>query len=118
MEHEPSGSFITSLLELKLDETTMFPSPPLLETLVYTKYITHICCFTKWHHPSRNVRVGDVVLIREDSAIPTKWPLARVIQAHPGKDNLVRVATVKISTGVRTRPVVKLAVLLPSSLVN
>ena len=36
-----------------------------------TEYITHIGRFTKWHHPSRNVRVGDVVLIREDSAIPS-----------------------------------------------
>ena len=79
-----------------------------------TEYITHIGQFTKWRRPSRNLRVNDIVIIREDSTIPTKWPLAKVVKVHPGKDNLVRVATVKTSSGVRTRPVTKLAVLLPS----
>ena len=37
---------------------------------------------------------------------------------HPGKDNLVRVATVKTNTGVYTRPVTKLALLLPSESEN
>ncbi len=81
-----------------------------------TEYITHIGRFTKWHHPSRNIRVGDLVILREDSAISTKWPLARVIKVYPGKDNLVRVATVRTDAGVYTRPVVKLALLLLSDM--
>ena len=56
------------------------------------------------------------MILREDSAISTKWPLARVIKVHPGKDNLVRVATVRTDAGVYTRPVVKLALLLPSDM--
>ena len=83
-----------------------------------TEYITHIGRFTKWHHPSRNICVGDLVILREDSAISTKWPLARVIKVHPGKDNLVCVATVKMNTGLYTRPVTKLALLLPSESEN
>ena len=82
------------------------------------EYITHIGYFTKWRHPSRNFRVGDIVIIREDSTVPTKWSLARIAQVHPGKDNHVHVATVKTSAGVRTRPVTKLALLLSSDLEN
>ena len=79
-----------------------------------TEYITHIGRFTKWHHPSMNIAVGDIVVLQDGSSLPAKWSLAKVIQVHLGKDNLVRVATVKTAAGVYTRPVTKLALLLPS----
>jgi hypothetical protein len=69
---------------------------------------------SKWHNRSRNLRVGDVVLLREDNVIPAKWPLARVLTTHTGSDGLVRVVTVKTSTGTYRRPVVKV-VLLPTN---
>ena len=71
---------------------------------------------SRWtiHHPSQNIHVGDLVILSEESVISTKWPLARVIKVHPGKDSLVRVATVKTNTGVYTLPVTKSALLLPS----
>ena len=80
-----------------------------------TEHIAHIGRFTKWKYPSRNLCVGDLVILREDSPISTKWPLARVMEVHPGKDNLVRVATIKT---VYTRPVTKLALLLPNESEN
>ena len=46
--------------------------------------------------------------------VPTKWPLAKVIQTHTGKDGLVRVVTIKTATGTYKRPVIKIALLLPS----
>ena len=66
----------------------------------------------KWKFPSRNIQVGDIVILQEDNFIPTKWPLARVTHVHPGIDGIVRVATVKTSTGVYKRPITKLALLL------
>ena len=53
------------------------------------------------------------MLIKEDAVIPTKWPLGRVVQIHPGNDKLVRVATVKTAKGTYKRPVSKLAILIP-----
>ncbi len=79
-----------------------------------SEYVTQIGRYTKWRHPTRNIETGDLVLIHESSPIPTKWPLARVVKVHPGKDNLVRVATVRTATGTYTRPVTKLALLLPN----
>ena len=78
------------------------------------EYLTNLNRFTKWHHPSRNIKIGDMVILCEDSIIPTKWPLARVVDVHPGRDNLVRVATIKTSNGTYTCPVTKLPLLLPS----
>ena len=70
--------------------------------------------FNKWRQPTRNIQPGDLVVIREDSPIAIKWPLARIVEVYPGKDKLVRVALVKTANGVYTRPVNKLAVVLPS----
>ena len=80
------------------------------------EYITCMDRFTKWHHPTRNIAVGEIVLVRDESPLPTKRPLASVIQVHPGKDNLVRVATIKIVAGVYTQPVTKLALLAPEEI--
>ena len=78
------------------------------------EYLHTLNKYNKWHFPSRNVAVGDVVILQETGTIPTKWPLARVIAVHPGSDKLVRVITVKTSQGTYKRPVSKVAVLLPN----
>ena len=75
----------------------------------YSEYVTTLRRFTKWHHPSRNARVGDVIILKEDGLVPGKWPIARVTEVHTGKDGLVRVVTVKTSTGTYRRPVTKIA---------
>ena len=43
------------------------------------EHIAIICRFVKWHHPSRNLQVRDVVILQEDNLIPTKWPLGRIV---------------------------------------
>ena len=79
-----------------------------------TEYFTSLRRYTKWHHPSRNAKVGDIVLLREDGLVPTKWPLARVTQVHSGSNGFVRVVTLKTRTGTYKRPTTKIALLLPS----
>ena len=54
-----------------------------------SEYLTSLNKFNKWHHPARNLRVGDIVVIRDDSLVPTNWPIARVAEIHSGKDGLV-----------------------------
>ena len=38
------------------------------------EYFTNLQKFYKWHYPSRNATVGDVVVLQEDNMIPTRWP--------------------------------------------
>ena len=78
-----------------------------------SEYLSTLNKYTKWCHPTRNVSVGDLVILREDNIIPGKWPMARVVQVYPGKDGLVRVVTVKTAQGTYKRPITKIAVLLP-----
>lgn len=43
---------------------------------------------------------GDIVVLQEGGTAPTKWPLAQVLETHPGQDNLVRAVTLKTAQGV------------------
>ena len=79
-----------------------------------TEYLSSLRKFAKWHHPSRNVAVGDVVILQEDGLVPTKWPLAKVTEVHTGRDGLTRVVTVKTCAGTYKRPINKIALLLPT----
>ena len=58
--------------------------------------------------------MDDVVILQESGTTPANWPLARVVDVHPGRDGLVRVVTVKTSRGTYKRPVSKIAVLVPN----
>ena len=79
-----------------------------LETLDYR--IPHYLATTE----QVNISVGDVVVVREDETIPGRWPIARVTKTYPGKDGVVRVITIETGDGkTYTRPVVKVAPLLP-----
>ena len=51
----------------------------------------------------RNLRLGDVVLLRDDISPPTQWPLAIITELHPGKDGLVRVVKVRTAKSEFTR---------------
>ena len=77
-----------------------------------SEYLVHLQKFSKWHRKTKNLTVGDVVVLREDGIVPAKWPMARVTGVHPGKDGVIRVVDLKTPTGTYTRPVVKVAPLI------
>ena len=56
------------------------------------------------------------MLLREDSLIPAKWSHINVTALHPGKGGFVLVVTARTATGTYKRPVVKVALLLPTEL--
>ena len=62
------------------------------------EYINSLKRYTKWHRTSKNLAVGDVVVLHEDNTSPTKWPLAEVVEVYEGKDGLVRVVSVKTNS--------------------
>ena len=62
------------------------------------EYLNQLQQRSKWLEPTHLFQVGDLVLIRNELQAPTKWPLAKIIKLHPGKDGLSRVVTRKTST--------------------
>lgn len=66
----------------------------------------------KWNkHIGQSVQVGDLVIIKNDNALPSQWSTGRVIELFSGKDDIVRVANVKTLSGILKRPISKLCVL-------
>ena len=61
----------------------------------------------------RNLCIGEIVVVQDDALVPSKWPLGRVIEVHKGKDDLVRVVTVKTNSGIYIQPITKIAIFLP-----
>ena len=63
---------------------------------------------TKWTNQCPNLSEDTLVIIRENNIPPLQWHLGRITRTYPGNDGVVRVAEVRTSKGVITRPVVKL----------
>jgi hypothetical protein len=59
-----------------------------------------------WIKTCPNFKVGDLVLIMDESTAPLKWKMGRILEVHPGQDALVRVATVKTAS-VKIVPMTK-----------
>lgn len=62
----------------------------------------------KWSQQEINLKIGDLVYIKDENTPPLHWPLGRIINVFPGKDNIVRVVTVKTRSTTLKRPVTKL----------
>ncbi|XP_072051635.1 uncharacterized protein [Amphiura filiformis] len=78
------------------------------------EYLPQLQQRQKWIHPQRNAKVGDVVMVVNESTPRNVWPLGRVIETLPASDGLVRRVRVKTRTSILTRPIDKLCLLLES----
>ncbi|XP_076301933.1 uncharacterized protein LOC143220081 [Lasioglossum baleicum] len=63
-----------------------------------TEYLSQLQTLPKWQKARENLTAGAIVLLKDDLAPPTKWPLGRVVEVHRGSDGRVRVAAVKTAT--------------------
>ncbi|GFS75999.1 DUF5641 domain-containing protein, partial [Nephila pilipes] len=52
--------------------------------------------------------VGDIVLVEDINKRPLLWPLAKIIEIFPVRDNVVRLAKVKTDNGIFLRPIQRL----------
>ena len=66
---------------------------------------------TKWNQRVEPVKVGDVVIIVDETAERNHFPKGRIVATFPGKDGQVRVVEIQTQHGVYKRPVGKVAVL-------
>ena len=69
------------------------------------EYLQQLSIRPKWNQEQPPVKIGDIVLISEDKMPRGKWPLARIIETYPGKDNLIRTALLQTAKGQLKRPI-------------
>lgn len=75
------------------------------------EYLTTLQTRPKWKKSQENIKIGDMVLIKDERQPPTKWAMGRILNCHPGPDGRIRVATIKHQGGTFQRAVQKLCVL-------
>lgn len=73
-----------------------------------SEYLHQLQQRTKWKSSQSNLMINDLVLLKDDQQPATRWKLGRIVETHAGKDELVRVATVKCENATYKRPIVKL----------
>ena len=74
----------------------------------------HMMQSNKWFFPEKNLEVGDLVIMKDETIPPKYWPLARVSSITSNRSGLVRAVTVKTAESEFERPVHKL-IYLPLS---
>ena len=83
-------------------------------------YLQSLQTRQKWTTTSTNVKIGDIVLLREKNAKRNTWPLARIKNVKLSIDGKVRSADVEVARGygekikklVYTRPVSEMVMLI------
>lgn len=75
------------------------------------EYLPSLLVRKRWLEKQECCRVGDLVLVSDETRTRGEWPLALIIETFPGKDGLVRSVRLKTSSGELSRPVHKLCLL-------
>ncbi|XP_055919127.1 uncharacterized protein LOC129951106 [Eupeodes corollae] len=60
------------------------------------EYLCTLQTRNKWEKREPNLRVDDIVLVRNENLPPTHWRLGRVTAVHLGNDGLARNATLRL----------------------
>lgn len=77
------------------------------------EYIGELQQRTKWKIGSEAIKVGVLVLLKDDNLPPARWLTGRIQDIHPGVDNITRVVTVKCSNGAIIKRAVTKVCILP-----
>lgn len=75
------------------------------------EYLTQFLQRPKWTERTPEPKVGDLVLVKEPDLPPARWLMGKVVETHPGLDNVTRVVTLKCKNSLIKRPTSRICVL-------
>ena len=78
------------------------------------EYMAELQNRTKWRKQQSPIKVGDLVIIKEENVMPLHWTMGRVAHVIPGPDGVCRVADIYTTKGTIRRAVNKLCLLRTS----
>ena len=76
-------------------------------------YLTALLPRKKWHKVKNEVKLDQIVLVKEDDSPPSQWKMGRIVELLPSrKDEISRSVVIKMSNGKKlTRAVQKICIL-------
>ncbi|XP_062704432.1 uncharacterized protein LOC134286776 [Aedes albopictus] len=75
------------------------------------EYVSELHQRSKWQRVRDEVKVGSLVLLKQEGLPPLEWNLGRVVAVSPGSDGHVRVVDVRTAKGYYTRAVTEVFLL-------
>ena len=66
----------------------------------------------KWNQVKRNLKVNDIVLVKDDNAPRNIWPMGVITKVEPDTKGLITSVFLRTHTSELHRPVIKLVLLL------
>ncbi|XP_045498174.1 uncharacterized protein LOC123696164 isoform X2 [Colias croceus] len=69
----------------------------------HKEYITELQKRQKWRKDGGQLKLGEMVVVKDERLHPNQWLLGRVTRLHPGSDGVTRVADVLTSSGIQRR---------------
>lgn len=82
------------------------------------EYLTTLQERKKWRKEKEGVKIGQLVLIRDETLAPAHWKMGRIAELLPGADGLTRNVIIKTVKGAFKRPVQKLCILPVESITH
>ncbi|KAG7312917.1 hypothetical protein JYU34_001315 [Plutella xylostella] len=79
------------------------------------EYLVSLQNRQKWTGVYKNIKIGDVVLVKDERLPPAHWMMGLVVDTHTGSDSLIRVVSLRCKNTVIKRPIHKLC-LLPANI--
>uniref|UniRef100_A0A1Y1LN50 DUF5641 domain-containing protein n=1 Tax=Photinus pyralis TaxID=7054 RepID=A0A1Y1LN50_PHOPY len=73
-----------------------------------SSYLQSLMQRNKWTNPAPIINVGDTVLLKGMTSSPLNWPIGRIMTLCPGRDGISRIAKIKVSNTILTRPLTSL----------
>ncbi|XP_031358230.1 uncharacterized protein LOC116181919 [Photinus pyralis] len=67
------------------------------------EYLSQLQQRAKWskHYNQAELKVGQLVSIKENNLPPLLWKLGRIVQVHPGADATIRVVSIRTARGLQ-----------------
>lgn len=76
------------------------------------EYLHRLNTRSKWKSPGIEYKKDDLVILTDENTPATYWPMAIIVETHPGSDGITRVVTLKTAKGqILKRPTTKLRLL-------
>ncbi|XP_055590957.1 uncharacterized protein LOC129743040 [Uranotaenia lowii] len=63
------------------------------------EYLVELHRYTTTDPKKVTLKVGQIVILRDQLLPPVRWPLARIETLHPGEDGITRVVTIRTAAG-------------------
>lgn len=75
-------------------------------------YLQQLQPRSRWQQqPVSDLRIGSLVILKDDNTPPLLWKMGRVVELFPGQDDIVRVVAIKTYSGIVKRAVTRVCVL-------